>query len=163
MHQEETIELRQYWQVLWQHKWIVLQAVVVVFMGTMIFTYRQPPVYKAQSKVLINPPPYLYPYTVPGQILSSQGLPYSLDLPYYINYVDSHIGRVMNSLIIFLKWRFFLCQSSKYSLFYIFQALSSDKLFSKIPRIRSSKTRMFAGSFSLITRFVALGYSEIQR
>ena len=88
--QEESLELRQYWQVLWRHKWIVLQAVVAVFVGTMIFTYRQPLVYRASSKVLINPPPSLYPYTLPGQILTSQGLPYSRDLPYYINYLENY-------------------------------------------------------------------------
>jgi len=87
---EEGIELRQYWQVLWRRKWIVLQAVVVVFVGTMVFTYRQAPVYQASSKILVNPPPYLYPYTVPGQIMSSQGLPYSRDLPYYINYLENY-------------------------------------------------------------------------
>jgi len=88
--EEESVELRQYWQILWRHKWIVLQAVVVVFVATVIFTYRQPPVYKAQSKILINPPPSLYPYTAPGQILTSQGLPYSPDLPYYINYLENY-------------------------------------------------------------------------
>jgi len=91
MHrEEESVELRQYWQVLWRRKWIILQAVVVVFVGTMIFTYRQAPVYQASSKVLINPPPYLYPSTVTGQIMSSQGLPYSRDLPYYINYLENY-------------------------------------------------------------------------
>jgi len=88
--EEESVELRQYWQVLWRHKWIVLLAVVVVFGGTMIFTYRQAPVYRASSKVLINPPPSLYPYAAPGQILSSQGLPYARDLPYYINYLENY-------------------------------------------------------------------------
>lgn len=89
--EEESVELRQYWQVLWRHKWIVLQAVVVVFVGTMIFTYRQPPVYRASSKVLINPPPSLYPYSVSGQILTSQGLPFaSQGLPYYINYLENY-------------------------------------------------------------------------
>jgi CheY-like chemotaxis protein len=86
----ESIELRQYWQVLWRHKWIVLQAVVVVFVGTMIFTYRQPVVYRASSKVLISPPPSLYPYILPGQILTSQGLPYSRDLPYYVKYLENY-------------------------------------------------------------------------
>jgi len=88
---EEEIELRQYWQVLWRRKWIILQAVVVVFVGTMIFTYRQLPVYRASSKVLINPPPSLYPYSVSGQIMSSQGLPFtSQGLPYYINYLENY-------------------------------------------------------------------------
>ena len=88
--EEESVELRQYWQVLWRHKWIVLLAVVVVFVGTIIFTYRQAPVYRASSKILINPPPSLYPYTAPGQILTSQGLPYARDLPYYINYLENY-------------------------------------------------------------------------
>ncbi len=87
---EEGVELRQYWQLLWRRKWIILLAVVVVFVGTMIFTYRQAPVYQASSKVLINPPPYLYPSNVTGQIMSSQGLPYSRDLPYYINYLENY-------------------------------------------------------------------------
>jgi len=56
----------------------------------MIFTYRQAPVYRASSKILINPPPSLYPHTVPGQILTSQGLPYSGDLPYYIIYLENY-------------------------------------------------------------------------
>jgi len=91
MSQEvENIELRRYWQVLWRHKWIVLQAVIMVFVGTMIFTSRQSPVYRASSKILVNPPPILYPYTVSGQIMTSQGLPYSADLPYYINYLENY-------------------------------------------------------------------------
>ncbi|MFQ5836047.1 MAG: polysaccharide biosynthesis tyrosine autokinase [bacterium] len=91
MHQEESVELRQYWQVLWRHKWIVLQAVVVVLVGTMIFTYRQPTFYRASSKVLVNPPPSLYPYTVAAQILTSKGLPFtSQGLPYYINYLENY-------------------------------------------------------------------------
>ena len=87
---EESIELREYWQVIWQRKWIVLLAVVVVLVGTTIFTYRQPSVYKAQSKILVNPPTSVYPYTAPGQIVASQGLPYSRDLPYYINYLENY-------------------------------------------------------------------------
>ena len=101
---EEEIELRQYWQILWRRKWIILQAVVVVFVGTMIFTYRQAPVYQASSKVLINPPPYLYPSTVTGQIMSSQGLPFSRDLPYYINYLENYkvwltSGTIMDKIV----------------------------------------------------------------
>ena len=100
MHQkEEEIQLRQYWQVLWRRKWIILQAVVVVFVGTMIFTYRQAPVYQASSKVLVNPPPYFYPSTVTGQIMSSQGLPYSRDLPYYINYLENYRVWLMSATI----------------------------------------------------------------
>lgn len=87
---EEGLELYRYWQVLWRHKWVVLLAVIVVFVATVVFTYRQSPVYSASSKVLISPPAYLYPYTMTGQILSSQGLPYSRDLPYYINYLENY-------------------------------------------------------------------------
>lgn len=88
---EEGFELYRYWQVLWRHKWVVLLAVIVVFVGTMIFTYRQPTSYRASSKVLINPPPSLYPYSVSGQILTSQGLPFtSQGLPYYINYLENY-------------------------------------------------------------------------
>jgi len=87
---EESFELYRYWQILWRHKWIVLLAVIVVFAGTVVFTSRQPPVYSASSKVLISPPAYLYPYSGTGQLLSSQGLPYSQDLPYYINYLENY-------------------------------------------------------------------------
>lgn len=88
---EEGFELYRYWQVLWRHKWVVLLAVIVVFVGTMIFTYRQPTFYRASSKVLINPPLSLYPYTMTGQILTSQGLPFtSQGLPYYINYLENY-------------------------------------------------------------------------
>lgn len=88
---EEGFELYRYWQVLWRHKWVVLLAVIVVFAGTMIFTYRQPTFYRASSKVLINPPLSLYPYTMTGQILTSQGLPStSQGLPYYINYLENY-------------------------------------------------------------------------
>ncbi len=87
---EESFELYRYWQILWRHKWIVLLAIIVVFAGTVIFTSRQPPVYSASSKVLISPPAYLYPYSGTGQLLASQGLPYSQDLPYYINYLENY-------------------------------------------------------------------------
>ncbi len=87
---EESFELYRYWQILWRHKWIVLLAVIVVFAGTVVFTSRQPSVYRASSKVLISPPAYLYPYSGTGQLLASQGLPYSQDLPYYINYLENY-------------------------------------------------------------------------
>jgi len=87
---EESFELYRYWQILWRHKWIVLLAVIVVFAGTIVFTSRQSPVYSASSKVLISPPAYLYPYSGTGQLLASQGLPYSQDLPYYINYLENY-------------------------------------------------------------------------
>lgn len=87
---EESFELYRYWQILWRHKWVVLIAVVVVFTGTVVFTSRQSPVYRASSRVLISPPAYLYPYSGTGQLLASQGLPYSSDLPYYINYLENY-------------------------------------------------------------------------
>lgn len=88
---EESFELYRYWQILWRHKWIILLVVVVVVVGTMIFTYRQPTFYKASSKILINPPSSLYPYSVSGQIQTSQGLPFSSQgLPYYINYLENY-------------------------------------------------------------------------
>lgn len=88
---EESFELYRYWQILWRHKWIVFLSVVVVVVGTMIFTYRQPTFYRASSKILINPPSSLYPYSVSGQILTSQGLPFSSQgLPYYINYLENY-------------------------------------------------------------------------
>jgi len=87
---EESFELYRYWQILWRHKWVVLLAVIVVFAGTVVFTSRQSPVYSASSKVLISPPAYLYPYSGTGQLLASQGLPYSQDLPYYINYLENY-------------------------------------------------------------------------
>lgn len=88
---EESFELYRYWQILWRHKWIVLLAVIVVFTATVVFTSRQSPVYSASSKVLINPPSSLYPYSVSGQILTSQGLPFaSQGLPYYINYLENY-------------------------------------------------------------------------
>ena len=88
---EESFELHRYWDILWRHKWVVLLAVVVVVVGTMIFTYRQPTFYRASSKILINPPSSLYPYSVSGQILTSQGLPFSSQgMPYYINYLENY-------------------------------------------------------------------------
>lgn len=87
---EESFELYRYWQILWRHKWVILLAVIVVFTGTVVFTSRQSPVYMASSKVLISPPAYLYPYSGTGQLLASQGLPYSQDLPYYINYLENY-------------------------------------------------------------------------
>jgi len=88
---EESFELHRYWDILWRHKWVVLLAVVAVVVGTMIFTYRQLTFYRASSKILINPPSSLYPYSVSGQILTSQGLPFSSQgLPYYINYLENY-------------------------------------------------------------------------
>jgi len=87
---EESFELYRYWQILWRHKWVILIAVIVVFTGTVVFTFQQSPVYSASSKVLISPPAYLYPYSGTGQLLASQGLPYSSDLPYYINYLENY-------------------------------------------------------------------------
>ncbi len=87
---EESFELYRYWEILWRHKWVVLLAVIVVFGSTVIFTARQSPVYRASSRVLISPPAYLYPYSGTGQLLAAQGLPYSQNLPYYINYLENY-------------------------------------------------------------------------
>ena len=86
---EESFELYRYWQIIWRHKWVVLLAVIVVFGSTVIFTARQSPVYRASSKVFVSPPAYLYPYSATGEILA-QSLPYSRDLPYYINYLENY-------------------------------------------------------------------------
>jgi len=46
--------LRDYLDILWRRKWIILQAVILVPAVAMLWSSRQPPVYQATASVLVN-------------------------------------------------------------------------------------------------------------
>ncbi len=55
--QEQTIDLREYLQVLAFRKWTVISAVVLLLGGTLAFSLTRTPIYRADAKVLVKAPP----------------------------------------------------------------------------------------------------------
>ena len=52
---ERPSTLRDYLQILWRRKWVVLQALILVPVVAVIWSLREPPLYQASSAVLVNP------------------------------------------------------------------------------------------------------------
>jgi succinoglycan biosynthesis transport protein ExoP len=46
--------LRDYLDILWRRKWIILQAVILVPVVAVLWASRQPPIYQASANVLVN-------------------------------------------------------------------------------------------------------------
>src|SRR5215212_8431454 len=46
--------VRDYLDILWRRKWIILQAVILVPAVAVLWSSRQPPVYQASASVLVN-------------------------------------------------------------------------------------------------------------
>jgi capsular exopolysaccharide synthesis family protein len=51
---ERPSTLRDYLDVLWRRKWIVLQALVLVPVAAVLWSLREPPLYRASAAVLVN-------------------------------------------------------------------------------------------------------------
>jgi capsular exopolysaccharide synthesis family protein len=51
---ERPSTLRDYLQILWRRKWVVLQALVLVPLVAFVWSLREPPLYQASSAVLVN-------------------------------------------------------------------------------------------------------------
>jgi len=54
---EEIPHLRDYWQVVFKRRWVVLTSLVIVFSTTAIGTLKQKPVYQGRAVIEISPEP----------------------------------------------------------------------------------------------------------
>ena len=55
LEDEDTIDLRQYWNVLRRRKWVFIAAFVCIFLTAVVYdTYRKP-VYRAETTLIIEP------------------------------------------------------------------------------------------------------------
>lgn len=52
--EEKEFELKDYWFVLLKRKWIIITFFFVLLLGTIIFSFLRPPIYKATCSVLIE-------------------------------------------------------------------------------------------------------------
>lgn len=55
--QRDSIELREYFRILWARKWTGLILFTLVVAGVMYYSYRQTPVYESEAQVLLPAPP----------------------------------------------------------------------------------------------------------
>jgi len=55
-HMNENPDLRQYVSTLRYRKWSVFGAALLVVAGALAFSFRQTPVYRSESKVLVTEP-----------------------------------------------------------------------------------------------------------
>lgn len=52
--EEDEIDLRVLWDILWRRRWLVLLVVSVVCIGTVLATYLMTPIYRATTTIQIN-------------------------------------------------------------------------------------------------------------
>ena len=52
---ERPSTLRDYLQIVWRRKWVVLQAVILVPLVAVMWSLREPPLYEASAAVFVNP------------------------------------------------------------------------------------------------------------
>ncbi len=53
--QEETINLRHYWHVILERRWLIITAFISVFVLSLIYLFKATPIYRATAKMQINP------------------------------------------------------------------------------------------------------------
>ena len=52
---EEKIDLQRYWYIIRRRYWILIATFVIVVLSTVIYTFRQAPIYQATTTLLIEP------------------------------------------------------------------------------------------------------------
>lgn len=52
--QEQNVNLRHYWHVILERRWLVITAFVSVFVLSLIYLFRATPIYEAQTRIQIN-------------------------------------------------------------------------------------------------------------
>ena len=53
--QEETINLRHYWHVVLERRWLIITAFISVFVLSLIYLFKATPIYQATTRLKINP------------------------------------------------------------------------------------------------------------
>ena len=53
--QEETINLRHYWHVVLERRWLIITAFISVFVLGLIYLFKATPIYEATTQLKINP------------------------------------------------------------------------------------------------------------
>ena len=53
--QEETINLRHYWHVVLERRWLIITAFISVFVLSLIYLFKATPIYEATTQLKINP------------------------------------------------------------------------------------------------------------
>jgi uncharacterized protein involved in exopolysaccharide biosynthesis len=53
-HDSQSSTLRDYLDVLWMRKWIVLQAIIIVPVAAVLASVREPALYSASATVLVD-------------------------------------------------------------------------------------------------------------
>ena len=53
--QEETINLRHYWHVILERRWLIITAFISVFVLSLIYLFKATPIYQATTQLKINP------------------------------------------------------------------------------------------------------------
>lgn len=52
---EEKIDLQRYWYIIRRRYWVLIATFVVVVLSTVVYTFRQEPIYQATTTLLIEP------------------------------------------------------------------------------------------------------------
>ena len=50
--EDDTIDLYELWNTLWNKKWLVIAVTVIAALGSVVFALLQPPIYKAEALLL---------------------------------------------------------------------------------------------------------------
>lgn len=53
--QEDTINLRHYWHVVLERRWLIITAFISVFVLSLIYLFKATPIYRATAKLQIDP------------------------------------------------------------------------------------------------------------
>ena len=50
--EDDTIDLYELWNTLWNKKWLVIAVTVIAALGSVVYALQQPPIYKAEALLL---------------------------------------------------------------------------------------------------------------
>ena len=50
--EDDTIDLYELWNTLWNKKWLVIAVTVIAALGSVVYALLQPPIYKAEALLL---------------------------------------------------------------------------------------------------------------
>src|SRR3989442_14642423 len=51
---EETVNLRHYWHIILERRWLVVAAFISVFVLSLIYLFKATPIYQASARIQIN-------------------------------------------------------------------------------------------------------------
>ena len=68
--EDDTIDLYELWNTLWNKKWLVIAVTVIAALGSVVYALQQPPIYKAEA--LLLPPSAKDVQSVNAQLLQGE-------------------------------------------------------------------------------------------